>query len=86
MNPSFVTRGLDPRIHDEVPHAWNFRLDCRVELGNDEKKLNQPLNRLNRNQTFRVLAHLAEKSRFFDPAFFWNANSIPSLLNRKVKP
>jgi hypothetical protein len=49
-------------------------------------KLNRFPSPLNRNQIFCILTHPAEKSRFFDLAFFWNANSIPYLLNRMVKP
>ncbi|HRF07298.1 MAG TPA: hypothetical protein PL193_01445 [Xanthobacteraceae bacterium] len=61
-------------------------VDGRDEPGHDEEKLNQASNPLNRNQTFRPLAQPAEKSRFSGFALRRNANIIPYLLNRKVKP
>jgi hypothetical protein len=33
----FVMRGLDPRIHDEVPHRRTYRMDCRVILGSSPR-------------------------------------------------
>jgi len=48
--------------------------------------MNRFLSPLNRNQIFRAPAHQTEKSRFFAFALRRNANIIPYLLNRKVKP
>jgi len=31
-----VMPGLDPGIHDEMPHTPKDRMDCRVKPGNDE--------------------------------------------------
>jgi hypothetical protein len=43
---SFVMRGLDPRIHADLPQSKPLRqgrrslfsMDCRVEPGNDERR------------------------------------------------
>jgi hypothetical protein len=34
--PLFVTTGLDPVVHPELPHTWLCRVDCRVKPGNDD--------------------------------------------------
>ncbi len=49
-------------------------------------RLNRFSSHLNRNQTFRLTAHPAEKTHFSAFALYPNANSIPYLLNQKVKP
>ena len=61
-------------------------VDGRDEPGHDEEKLNQASSPLNQNQTFRFMGHRTEKSRFSDLKLSCNANSVPYLLNRKVKP
>jgi hypothetical protein len=37
LSAPFVTAGLDPAVHSELPHAQNRRMDARVKPAHDER-------------------------------------------------
>jgi hypothetical protein len=84
---SFVIAGLDPAIHEKAPHVLRVIMDARVEPAHDEMEdVNRIQKKLNRNQTFRLTPHPAEKSHFSTFARYLTGTSARRPLNQKVKP